>query len=246
MKKQEWFASWFDTPFYHILYKNRSFEEAEKFITKLLTHLNPPKTATILDLACGKGRHAFFIAKDNYKVTGVDLSAQSIEWAKENYKLTNLNFDVHDMRKIYKANTFDYVFNFFTSFGYFEDDNENQAVVNGMAENLKNEGLIVIDYLNIYKDFEKMIPAELKVIDGIEFCIHKKLENNFFVKRIEFKNEGKNYNFEERVQALNLDNFKTYFKNANLELVEVFGNYNLDAFDKESAERLIMIVKKNA
>lgn len=246
MKKQEWFASWFDTPFYHILYKNRSFHEAESFITKLLAHLNPPKNAKILDLACGKGRHAYFIAKDNYNVCGVDLSAQSIEWAKDNYKLKNLTFDVHDMRKIYQPNTFDYVFNFFTSFGYFEDDNENQDVINGMAANLKSEGLIVIDYLNVYKDLLNLVPKELKVIDGIEFYIHKKLENNFFIKGIEFKDQGRNYHFEERVQALNLDNFKKYFKNANLELLEVFGNYNLEEFHVETAERLIMVVKKNA
>ncbi len=246
MKKKEWFASWFDTPFYHILYKNRSFNEAEGFITKLLQHLHPSKDATILDLACGKGRHAYFIAKDKYQVTGVDLSEQSIEWAKENYQLDNLNFDVHDMRKIYKANSFDYVFNFFTSFGYFEEDKENQEVVNGMAANLKEEGLIVIDYLNVYKDLKNLVPKELKVIDGIEFCIHKKLENNFFIKGIEFKDQGRNYHFEERVQALNLDHFKNYFKNENLELLEVFGNYNLEEFNEESAERLIMIVKKNA
>jgi len=246
MKKKEWFSSWFDTPFYHILYKNRSYKEAESFITKLLNHLNPPQESTILDLACGKGRHAYFIAKRNFHVTGVDLSSQSISWAKENYPLDHLNFEVHDMREVFKENTFDYVFNFFTSFGYFKEDTENQKVINAMAKNLKKEGLIVIDYLNVFKDLNQLIPHEVKTIDGINFIINKKLENNFFIKNISFTHEGENYNFEEQVQAIDLNHFKQYFEKANLELLEVFGNYNLDKFDEKSADRLIMIIKKNA
>ena len=53
-KQQNWFQSWFDTPYYHILYKQRNNTEAENFIRKLVTYLETDKNQSILDLACGK------------------------------------------------------------------------------------------------------------------------------------------------------------------------------------------------
>ena len=80
--KQEWFEQWFDTKYYHILYKNRDFEEARQFIDNLIGYLDPPKKSKILDLACGKGRFSLYLAEKGYDLTGVDLSQESIEYAK--------------------------------------------------------------------------------------------------------------------------------------------------------------------
>ena len=54
--QKKWFQSWFDTSYYHILYKNRNDDEAQRFITNLVEYLNIAKDQKILDLACGKGR----------------------------------------------------------------------------------------------------------------------------------------------------------------------------------------------
>lgn len=244
MKNVEWFANWFDTPYYHILYKHRDFTEAESFISLLLNHLDLDEDAKILDLACGKGRHAFYMAKMAFEVWGLDLSEQSIAWAKENYHLENLHFDVHDMRKLYSKEKFDYVFNFFTSFGYFSEYADNQAVVNAMQQSLKKDGTIVLDYLNSNYALNNLVENEEKVIDGISFSIKRKLEDGFIVKGISFMNEGNTFNFEERVHALSLEDFKAFFEAAKLQLVEIFGSYSLESFDIENSERLIMIVKQ--
>ncbi|MFL2637040.1 MAG: SAM-dependent methyltransferase, partial [Flavobacteriaceae bacterium] len=82
------YNTWFDSKYYHILYKDRDHDEARKFITKLLEHLNLKKNAKILDAACGKGRHSIEIEKLGYKVTGIDLSKNSIKHAKQ---FENLN-----------------------------------------------------------------------------------------------------------------------------------------------------------
>src|SRR5690554_6977454 len=89
LKKEEWFKTWFDTSYYHILYQNRDFEEAERFITNLLDYLKLPGSANCLDLACGKGRHAVYLNKKGLKVTGLDLSENSISEADR--KSTRLN-----------------------------------------------------------------------------------------------------------------------------------------------------------
>ena len=67
---QKWYASWFDTPFYHILYKDRDYQEAQYFMDNLTGYLNLPEEAKILDLACGKGRHSIYLNSLGYEVTG--------------------------------------------------------------------------------------------------------------------------------------------------------------------------------
>jgi SAM-dependent methyltransferase len=244
MNNSAWYANWFDTPFYHILYKNRDYKEAEMFMNNLIQHLNPPKNSVVLDLACGKGRHSIFMANLGFTIYGVDLSKQSIEHAKQ-YEKPNLNFDVHDMREVYKANTFDYVVNLFTSFGYFSDETDNQKAIDAMCQNLKPGGILVIDFMNTFKIAGNLKEKEAKTIDGIEFRITRKIENKIIVKTIEFTHEKQKYEFEERVMGLTLKDFESYFKKAGLKLIETFGNYNLDYYSKNTSDRLILVAGKD-
>ena len=82
-------------------------------------HLQPGPVTAMLDVACGKGRHSRFLAEKGYDVTGIDLSEYSIGEALK-YEAENLHFYRHDMRLPFWINYFDYAFNFFTSFGYFQ------------------------------------------------------------------------------------------------------------------------------
>ena len=246
MKKQEWFSTWFDTHYYHVLYQHRTYVEAEFFISNLLENLQVKADAKILDLACGKGRHAFFIAQRGFQVTGLDLSSESIQWAKENYALPNLNFDVHDMRNVYQEDTFDYVFNFFTSFGYFTSDEENNRVIGAMKKALKNEGKLVIDFMNVEKVIAHLKETETISLDGITFHISRTYTDGFIFKTIKFHDQGEDFEFFERVQALQFEDFKSLFATNNLALVDAYGDYNLQAFDAEHSDRLIMVLEKNA
>ena len=170
MNGNEWFKDWFDTPLYHTLYKHRDFNEASQFIDKIIDHLAPPPNATILDLACGKGRHAYYMAQKGYNVTGIDLSLQSIKKAKE-MEHHFLHFDTHDMRLVYRNHTFDYICNLFTSFGYFDDEKDNIATVNAIASGLKSKGKVIIDFMNVKKVIRNLVEKELKKIDNISFRI---------------------------------------------------------------------------
>jgi SAM-dependent methyltransferase len=243
MNNTPWFASWFDTPFYHILYKNRDDREAQVFMDNLLQHLSPEPDAHILDLACGKGRHSIYLASKGYQVTGIDLSAQSIEHASR-FAHEQLDFFVHDMRHTFRENSFDYVFNLFTSFGYFNTEDENQQAINAMCENLKTGGILVIDFMNTFKVAANLREKETKTIDDITFHIKRFIKDKFIVKTIEFRHEKQNYQFEERVMGLTLGDFEKYFKAAGLTLLETFGNYNLDYYSKNSSERLILVATK--
>ena len=146
MQKEDttWYASWFNSPYYHVLYKDRDDHEAANFMRKLTLHLNLFSDAKILDLACGKGRHSRFLATLGYDITGVDLSVESIKYAQQ-YSKENLSFKVHDMCIPFKENTFDAVFNLFTSFGYFENEEDNLRTIKAIKQNLTSKGLAVID-----------------------------------------------------------------------------------------------------
>lgn len=237
----KWFSSWFDTPYYHILYKNRGDEEAQEFMQNLANFLKLPKGASILDLACGKGRHSVYLNKLGYNVTGVDLSANSISYAKK-FENEQLNFDIHCMCKPV-GKEFDAVFNLFTSFGYFDEESENIESVQAIKQELKKDGWGVIDFMNVKKVIKNLVPAETKTVKGIEFHISRRLENGFIIKEIEFEDEGEDYAFSEKVMALSLQKFKSYFEKAGIELVHTFGNYDLEPFEETTSDRLILVFK---
>jgi len=240
---KNWFDSWFDTKYYHILYKNRDYSEAENFITNLTADLKIDPNKSILDLACGKGRHSIFLNKLGYKTTGVDLSKQSIEHANQ-FKTPTLDFFVHDMREQIKNNSFDYVFNLFTSIGYFEDESDNLKMLNSIDSYTNENGVLVIDFMNANKVVSNLVLDEVKVIEGITFTINRKVENGFIIKTISFTDNDQKFNFQEKVQALELRHFENYLKETNFSIYKVVGDYNLGNFDVEKSNRLIIFAKK--
>lgn len=236
-----WYASWFDTPYYHILYKDRDYAEAQSFMDNLTNYLNLPENGKILDLACGKGRHSVYLNKLGYDVTGVDLSEQSINYAKQ-FENDSLRFDVHDMTKPYPE-TFDAVFNLFTSFGYFENDDCNLRTIEAIKAELNTFGFGVIDFMNANYVINNLVAEDTKTVEGITFHQKRSVKNGYIVKDIAFEIDGEQYNFEERVKALTLDDFNRLFEKAGVYLLDVFGDYKLKKYHTETSERLIMIFK---
>ncbi|MCR9183454.1 MAG: class I SAM-dependent methyltransferase [Flavobacteriaceae bacterium] len=236
---ENWFTSWFDTPYYHILYKDRDYDEALIFMEKLTGFLKLKRGETILDLACGKGRHARSLNELGYDVTGVDLSPASILYAK-GYENDTLHFDVHDMCKPYHKK-FDAVFNLFTSFGYFENEHDNLRTLTAIKADLKLTGKAVIDFMNVNYVISNLVEKETKTVDKITFHIHRYVKDGYIIKDISFKENNENYFFTEKVKALTKEDFLDYFDKAGIELLFTFGDYNLGAFDKEHSPRLILI-----
>lgn len=245
MKKQNknWFATWFDSPYYHVLYKNRDYKEAEFFITNLVNFLQPKKEDKILDLACGAGRHSIFLNGLGYQVTGVDLAANSIEEANKSKNKT-LNFDVHDMREVYRENEFNFIFNLFTSFGYFESDADNIKMLQSVEKSLKPNGIFVLDFFNAKKVIANLVKTETKIVDGTTFHLKREVKNGHIIKHIDFKSDNKPYSYFEKVQAVHLEDFKRLFSNTNMEIIHTFGNFKLEKFEEEKSNRLILVVRK--
>ena len=235
----KWYAEWFNTPYYHSLYKNRDDSEAKKFMDNLTQHLSLQKEETIMDLACGKGRHSRYLNSLGYQVTGVDLSQNSIAFAKE-FENERLHFAVHDMTHVYHQQ-FNVIVNLFTSFGYFEKEEDNLNTIKAIKANLKQNGIGVIDFMNVDYVIDNLVPSESKVIEGITYNINRFVEDDFITKEIKFIDQGDTFTFFERVKAIDLNQFKAYFKAAGLTLLEIYGDYNLTKFNRNNSPRLIMI-----
>lgn len=243
--KQEWFASWFDTSYYHLLYHHRDEQEAFHFIEKLVNTLQPEPGARMLDLACGKGRHALQLSQYGFDVTGVDLSESSI--AEALMQSTNhLHFFRHDMRKPHAIHYYDWVFNFFTSFGYFEKEKELLQTLNSINISLKKEGHLLIDYLNPVYTLRHLVAEETQYRDEISFDIKRYADGIFFHKQITVNDPAANEPlvFQEKVRQLNLSDFEQLFLKSNFELVNLWGGYALEQFDENSSKRMIMQVRK--
>ncbi|MCQ4034584.1 class I SAM-dependent DNA methyltransferase [Kaistella montana] len=249
-----WFETWFDTPYYHILYKDRDFREAEQFITLLINDLKIKKDSTIIDLACGKGRHSVYLNKLGYNVLGLDLSKESIS---QNKKLETdataehfLKFSVHDMRnEIYpevSAEKVDAVFNLFTSFGYFDDEIEDKKIFKSVSNVLKDECYFVLDFLNEKWVKNTLIPEDEITKEGIAFQISKKIENQFVIKDIRFQDQGKDFHFFEKVKLHTLETIGNYAEEFGFERVKIYGDYHLGSFDPENSSRCINVFKKKA
>jgi SAM-dependent methyltransferase len=239
------FNKWFDTHYYHLLYKHRDQNEAALFIDRLIEYLHPEHGCRMLDIACGKGRHALQLSDKGFNVTGFDLSENSIESA-QCLSNENLHFLVHDMRLPIPVEPVDYAFNFFTSFGYFETVQQDEQAIASMAQSIKKGGWLVMDYVNMFRTEKELVPYTEQTIEGIQFISERSIGDRFIHKQIKVVDPaiGSPLFFEERVARYRVNDFENMFVKTGLSLHNVLGNEYLDAFDPENSSRLILIAQK--
>ncbi len=235
---EKWFESWFDTKYYHMLYGNRNDSDARIFLDNLCESRNYSKNDSILDLACGKGRHAIYLNKLGFNVTGVDLSKESIVEAKKKEK-EGLSFFVHDMIAPIENKSFDIVLNLFTSFGYFDSKDENLEMLNSIKTYLNWGGELVIDFFNANKVIENLVESEQKQVADINFDIKRKVEGGYIVKEINFTDKGQEYQFIEKVSAFKLKDFEQMFNEVGFVIKKIAGDYEMNEFNSDNSDRLI-------
>ena len=241
METKDWFTDWFNTRYYHILYKNRNDSDAQLFMQNITAFLKLKKGVHIADLPCGKGRHSIYLNSLGYKVTGGDLSENSILHAKQ-FENESLNFEVCDMRDPID-HSYDAIFNLFTSFGYFEDDKDDIMVLNNIKKGLNKDGVFVFDFLNAAKLEATLVKEETKIVEEITFNIQREIKDGFILKHISFTAANVAHSYTERVKYLDLPKMTSYLNKAGFQVEAIFGDYNLTTFEKNTSDRLILVAK---
>ena len=245
MAEKSWYKDWFNSPLYHKLYFERDEAEAEAFIKKLVDHLKPEANSRMLDVACGKGRHSKILAAMGYQVTGIDISLQSIEYAKQ-FEKDNLDFFVHDMRLPFWGNYFNYAFNFFTSFGYFKTRREHDDAIRTIAKSLKPGGVFVIDYLNVHYAEDQLQHNERKQIGETIYDIHRWDDETHFYKKMSITDPSLETiaEYTEKVAKFSLGDFTDMLSFQGLQVQEVFGDYQFGHYDVRKTPRMIILAVK--
>lgn len=260
-----WYENWFDRPEYEHVYPHRDTEEAERAADLIERVADPPPEAQLLDVGCGRGRHARAFARRGYRVTGVDLSKRALEAACERAAAegldVNITFRRQDMRAPMGTEAFDGALNLFSSFGYFggnaEDgpddrgDADHQQVIDRVAEALVPGGFFVQDFLNAPSVRAALVPENTReTADGLQIRERRWIEGGRINKEVTLRPAaggdgaaGKTQTFRESVRLLELADFRRFYERAGLTLKATFGGYDGTPYDEESS-RLIMVSRK--
>ena len=147
--KPDWPVAFFDDDYLRI-YRPQFQPERTAAETRFIADaLALSAGSEVLDLACGFGRHAIGMAKLGHRVTGLDFNPHYLEIAAADAKAAgaNVTWRPGDMRDLGSTPVFDGVYSYFTSFGYFEDD-ENEKVLASVARVLRPGRRFLLDLMN--------------------------------------------------------------------------------------------------
>ena len=184
---------------------------------------------------------SYFLNKQGYQVTGLDLSEERIQEAKQ-FENESLNFQVHDMREPFPGK-WNFILNLFTSFGYFDDPEDDFRVLCNVREALHPDGIMVLDFLNVPVVLAGLVPAEEKEIGDVHIGIHRSIENGMIIKSIHVEDGDKAYDFQERVRAISKDEFSKLFARAGMDIIEIWGDYAGNPWAADSSPRIIFFCK---
>jgi SAM-dependent methyltransferase len=240
-----WYAEWFGSRYYKLLYCGRDQHEADHFIGNLIREIGILRGAHVLDLACGSGRHSRTLHSLGMKVIGIDQSEEAIAEAAR-HATDGLDFFVHDMRGLFWSEHFDLVVNLFTSFGYFHSSDDDLRVLHGVHDSLRVGGLFVLDFMNVNLAIARLVQNETIEREGVLFNIKRSLNKGVIIKNIEVRDGGVTLNFTEEVDALTPEQLCGYHVEARLEVRHIFGDYDLSAFDPLVSPRFIIVSERAA
>lgn len=242
----EWFKDWFETDEYLKVYRHRNESDAEDLINLIINNVSLPKSSQILDMACGTGRHSMLLAKMGFEVSAVDLSENMLAVARNTAEIENLKikFIKSDLRNFVHPGRFDLILSLFTSFGYFENDEENFKILRTAYEHLKNKGYLVLDFFNKYYIELNLIEESFDKIDNIEIIQKRKIDGLRVVKEISIKKNDHSKNFYESVRMYNKDELISELVRIGFVIEKTFGDYLGNKFDQHSSPRIILIAKK--
>jgi len=243
---KEWFRKWFSNKYYLELYRHRDDKEAVDLINLVQRTIPLKSGAKVLDVCCGAGRHSIELAKRGFDVTGFDLSKYLTGEAKKSVKkLKEKNIKVkflnRDMRDFNFKSSFDLVLNIFSSFGYFESDEENFKVFGNVKSSLKKKGYFIFDFLNEAVLRKNLVKKDLVTVSGKKIWQERRIENNFVYKDIKIGNNV----YTERIRLYSCAEICARLEYSGYSVRKVFGDFYGSGFEKNKSNRFILIAQKN-
>lgn len=228
-RHRDWWRDVFDRHTFFELYERSDTALAVKQVDQVIRLLDLSPPAHILDVPCGYGRHSIELARRSFRVTGVDISEVQIGRARKKAAAAGVygRFIIGDARALPVAGPFDAAINMFLSFGYFATDEENQAMLNGIARVLRPGGRLLIDFWNREHEVRAFQPTVVdKRDDGI-----LEIEDWSFdpmAGRLNWTNtvifpDSRREAWEHSIRAFTVAEVKKMLEAAGLTLLAVYG-----------------------
>ena len=232
------FNEWFGTPYYAMLYGHRDDEEARAQVEGLASITGLAAGASVLDMACGRGRHARWFAERGMHVTGFDMNADAIATARQ--VAPEAEFHVHDMREPFATSRFDLVVNLFTSFGYFAHRSDDLSVLRAAHAALRPGGSLVIDFMNTPKVISALVANEERSVGDVRFTMTRRVHQGMVEKSIRIQDNGVKHHYMERVMALTPEEIVSMARQCGFSIAGRFGDFNGAPYDVERSERFLL------
>ncbi len=239
-EEADWFEAWFGEDYLRI-YQHRDETEAEHVVDLIARFLEGHDVRSVLDLGCGAGRHSRALC-ERWWTVGLDLSAALLKIARR--EMPDAPCVRADMRELpFAPESFDLVVNLFTSFGYFEDDRENERVLVRVCDALRRGGTLVIDFLNASQVRSALVPYDERVENGVTIEQTRAIspDDRFVEKTITLRERGKEY--IERVRLLTPRDLERMLDLAGFAIVARVGDYG-GAPWSETSPRMILFASR--
>jgi len=242
---KNWYKNWFGNE-YLTVYSHRDEKEARQLITLIQKYIHLDSKSKILDLCCGQGRHALLLSKAGFEVYGIDLSITLLEDAKSKKSWGQSAYFIQaDMRYLPAIQSFDLLLNLFTSFGYFESNDENQSVLHQFHRALRENGYFVFDYFNVEHVIENLVPYQKDKIGNLVVEQERYIKGSRVQKKIKLKKNGQESVFYESVKMYSPDQILHMMEKANLRVLHLFGDYQGSPLKKNSPRLIVIGTKIN-
>ena len=236
-----WYKEWFGAEYLE-LYAHRDRGEAKTHVDFVERVFGEVRGGAVLDLACGAGRHTEILRQRGFRALGFDLSLVLLTQAPHLPRVAG------DMCCLpFSDSTFSRVLNFFTSFGYFESEEENFRVLEEIARILEPEGGFLIDLFNREQVVKNLVGEEHRELEGYTAEIHRWFDASTqrVNKRIRVHSPHRpGQTFVESVRAYGEDEVLDSLKRAGLRVTALYGSFQGEDFDRDS-ERLILVGTKS-
>ena len=233
---------------YPLVYVHRDDAEARAEVTQLAGVMGLAAGDRVLDIACGAGRHLEALVGLGCDAVGVDLSGSLLGEAAERAALRGRLVRA-DIRALPFVGYFDAAVNLFTSFGYFENDEENAGALREMVGVLKPGGRIAMDLVNPAVLVREFVPHTRNERDGLVIEQHRAFDGTRVTKRIEISDAGRpdepSHVIHESVRIYRPDELLGLADRAGLVRARLVGGFDGCGFGEDS-RRMILLAERGA
>ena len=247
-KEKPWYEQDdFWTTFESVLFTQQRITGAAEEVEQVLTLLDLQAGAKVCDLCCGVGRHSLELARRGFEVTGVDRTARYLARARARVKDEGLNIEFveADARSFSRPEAFDVVLNLFTSFGYFENDDDNRKMLENIYASLKPTGRLVVEIMGKEALARVFRERDWHELDDAILLEERKLSEDW--RRIENRwillKDGRQHERRFSLRLYSAVELKDLLKQCGFRQVDIYGSLGGQPYD-QNAKRLVVVARK--